>query len=111
MTMTRAEVRAKLFQSLFKSIFDTKVMIAFAFCIILIASAFMVVVVKYQYKVLLDKEQKLYYQQEDLRDQWTQILIEHSTLASPTNIEHFAEKNNMHLPGVKEIKTIQVDNL
>lgn len=66
----------------------------------------MVVVAKYQYKVELDKEQKLYFQHEYLQNQWTQILIEHSTLASPTHVEEIAKQNNMHLPTIKEMKTI-----
>ena len=66
----------------------------------------MVVVVKYHYKVELDKEQKLYLQHEHLQNQWTQIVIEHSTLASPTHVEEAAKENHMHLPTMKEIKTI-----
>ena len=84
-------------------------MIAGAFCVLLIISAFMVVVVKYDYKVILDKEQSLLYQQEDLRDQWTQILLEHSMLASPSHVEEVAKKNNMHLPLVKETRVIQTN--
>ncbi len=77
-------------------------------CLLVLLSAFSVVVVKYHYKVALDQEQKLYYEREDLRDQWTQILIEHSTLASPTHVEEVAKKNNMYLPKAKDIQTIQV---
>ena len=104
--MTRTEVRDKLFKSLFKSLFNRKVIFAFILCLLLIVSAFMVVVIKYQYKVELDKEQKLYFEHEYLQNQWTQILIEHSTLASPTHVEEIAKENNMHLPTIKEIKTI-----
>ncbi|WP_440993998.1 cell division protein FtsL [Cysteiniphilum litorale] len=105
--MTRSEVRSKLFTSFVKSTFNARVLIAFLLCVTLVISAFMVVIVKYHYKMALDKEQKLLYQQEDLRDQWTQILIEHSTLASPSHVEEVAKKNDMRLPSVKETKVIQ----
>ena len=108
MTMTRAQVRKKLFQSFVKSVFNIRVIAAFCLCLLLLISAFMVVVEKYHYKVLLDKEQKLFYQREDLQDQWSQILIEHSTLASPTHVEDIAKNNNMHLPSIKETKTLKV---
>ncbi|WP_116963151.1 cell division protein FtsL [Fastidiosibacter lacustris] len=107
--MTRAEVRAKLFQSFIKSTFNFKVVLAFVLCVLLVLSAFMVVIVKYQYKTALDEEQRLFSQRENLRDQWTQILIEHSTLASPSHVEEVAKENNMHLPTVKETRVIQVN--
>ena len=90
--MTRAEVRSKLFKSFVKSTFNAQVLIAFSLYVTLIISAFMVVVIKYHYKEFLDKEQNLMYQEEDLRNQWTQILIEHSTLASPSHLEELAKK-------------------
>lgn len=105
--MTRAEVRVKLFESFVKSTMNLKVLSAFMLCVLLLISAFMVVAVKYQHKVALDKGQKLLYSQEDLRDQWTQILIEHSTLASPSHVDEVAKENHMHLPTIKEIRVIQ----
>ena len=107
--MKRSEVRSKLFQSFFDSIFNGKILIAFILFFFLIFSAFMVVVIKYHHKVALDEEQKIMSQERNLRDEWTQILIEHSTLASPSHIEEIAKKSDMLLPKVKEIKVIQID--
>ena len=105
--LSRSEVRHRLWQSFIKSAFNLKVIVGFILCVLLVISAFSVVVVKYHYKVVLDEVQKSDIEREDLRDAWTQILIEYSTLASPSHVEAVARQNHMHFPTPKEIKTIR----
>ena len=68
----------------------------------LIISAFMVVNIKYSYKLALNKEQALVHEYEKYLDQWRKILIEYNTLTSPSYIDEFSSKRNMHLPNIKE---------
>ncbi|MFZ9035015.1 MAG: cell division protein FtsL [Francisellaceae bacterium] len=106
--MRRAEVRARLFQSLFSSILNFRVLFAFVLCVFLLCSAYLVVLVKFKHKQLLDQQQKQMVAREKLNDQWTQILLEYSTLASPGNVEDYAKAHDMHLPEAGEIKTLEL---
>ena len=106
MKYKKDKTRKLLINFIFRNLFNTKFIFIFILYLFLIFSAFFLVLTRYQYKVLLDKEQKLYYEYESLQSQSTQILIEKSMLVSPSNLEEFAKKNYMYLPKAEEIKNI-----
>lgn len=106
--LTREQVRAKLWQSFSKSIFSRKTIFAFVLSVTLLLTAFAVVETRYEYKLALDEEQRLFLENQTLRQQWTQISIEYSMLASASNVENFARANNMQLPNRKTLRVIEV---
>ena len=106
--LTREQVRQKLWQSFAKSMFSRKTIFAFLLSIALLVTAFSVVITRYEYKIALDNEQLRFLDNQSLRQQWTQISIEYSMLASASNVENYANKNNMQLPNPKTLKVIAV---
>ncbi len=108
MSLSRHAVRKKLKESLKVNFLNPQVGLVFILMAGLIASAFAVVIDKFEYRQAMIGEQKAQQENERLRVEWTQILLEHSTLASPNRVEQVATKElGMITPTAETIQVIK----
>ena len=106
--LSRTLVRQRLVESLKTNFLSAKAMIIALLMIILVYSAFRVIVVEYDYRSAMIAEQQALEQQAQLRKEWSQILIEYSTLAAPYRVEMLAEQElKMSKPNPKAIRILQ----
>ena len=110
MILTNNQIRARLFESLKTSLFKKSVLIVYSLLVVLIITAFSLVVVRFDYRLQLTKQKELIIKSDKLNEQWSQIVLEYSSLATPTAVEEFADKEKMSLPTVKNIVFIDTDN-
>ncbi|AIT09128.1 cell division protein FtsL [Candidatus Francisella endociliophora] len=104
MMLTNRQIRIRLFESLKNSFFRKTVGISFALLFVLLVTAFSVIVVRFEYKLQLDKQKTLIVEDTKLDEEWSQIVLEYSSLATPTAVEKFAEKEKMSLPTKKDLR-------
>lgn len=104
MMLTNRQIRIRLFESLKNSFFRKTVGISFGLLSILLVTAFSVIVTRFEYKLQLDEQKKLIIEDSNLDEQWSQIVLEYSSLAAPTAVEKFAEKEKMSLPTKKNLR-------
>jgi cell division protein FtsL len=108
MSLSRKEVREKLFESMRENFLNKKVLFIFLLSLILMCSAFAVIVTEFKYHNYLVKYQKAEKKKEALRIEWTQLLLEYSSLASPHRVEMIAKKKlDMNFPDPKYIKILK----
>ena len=69
-------------------------------------SSLYLIVIRYEYKLKLTQEKNLIIGKSKYEEQYSQIVLEYSTLASPTAVENFADKEKMILPTANDIKII-----
>ena len=101
---TNFQIRQKLFESLKNSFMRLEVIISFSLLFILLVTAFGVIVLRFEYKSLLNEQKNLIVKNAELDEQWSQIVLEYSSLASPTEVEDFADKEKMILPTKDNLK-------
>jgi cell division protein FtsL len=102
--LSRDFIRKKLFESLKENFFNFKVVLALICCVGLISSCFVLLFEKYEYRHKLIAKQEALAKKEKLRLEWSQLLIEHASLTSPTRIERIAQYElKMHQPKQKRI--------
>ncbi len=76
--------------------------------VFLIASAIGVIYSKHVSRQLFAELQKLQRERDDLHVEWTQLLLEQGTWASPARIEQMARaERHMTMPGPKQIEVIR----
>ncbi|MCF6767810.1 cell division protein FtsL [Thiotrichales bacterium 19S11-10] len=108
MQVSRNEVRKELKKAIFASFINFQFLVIGLLSILVLASSFAVLNEKLNYREETIRYQKLQKQQITLYVEWTQLLLEHSTLASPIRVERLAkDKLNMRLPVAKEIKLVK----
>lgn len=105
--LTNKQIRDRLFQSLFYSFYKKSVFLAFTLLIALLISSFMLIYIRFEYKQKLTQAQQHIVKKSDLDEQWSQIVLEYSSLAAPTSVEHFAQSSDMLLPDKNDIKFIK----
>jgi cell division protein FtsL len=104
MMLTNRQIRIRLFESLKNSFFRKTVAISFSLLFILLITAFSLIVVRFNYKLYLNQQKDLIVEKSKLDEQWSQIVLEYSSLAAPTAVEKFAEKEKMSLPTQKNMR-------
>ena len=104
MILTNRQIRVKLFESLRNSFFRKTVVIAFGLLFVLLITAFSLIVTRFHYKLELNKEKDLIVEEAKLDEQWSQVVLEYSSLAAPTAVEEFADKEKMNLPTKNDIR-------
>ena len=104
MILTNRQIRIKLFESLRNSFFKKTVAIAFGLLFILLLTAFSLIVTRFHYKLELNQQKDLIVEEGRLDEQWSQVVLEYSSLATPTAVEEFADKEKMTLPTKNDIK-------
>ncbi|AXA34027.1 MULTISPECIES: cell division protein FtsL [Francisella] len=108
MILTNRQIRIRLFESLKNSFFKKTVALAFLLLFILLITAFSLIVTRFHYKLELSKQKDLIIEQAHLDEQWSQIVLEYSSLATPTSVEEFADKENMSLPTKNEMEFLNI---
>ncbi|WP_044247250.1 cell division protein FtsL [Francisella hispaniensis] len=103
MMLTNRQIRIRLFESLKNSFLKKTVGISFGLLFILLITAFSLIVVRFEYKLQLNEQKNLILEDTRLDEQWSQIVLEYSSLATPTAVERFAQKEKMALPTRKTI--------
>lgn len=106
MMLTNRQIRIRLFESLKNSFLKKTVGIAFVLLFVLLLTAFALIITRFEFKLLLNERKDLIVEQTQLDEQWSQIVLEYSSLATPTAVEKFAEKEKMSLPTQKSIGTL-----
>ena len=71
---------------------------------VLLITAFSLIVTRFHYKLELNQQKDLIVEETRLDEQWSQVVLEYSSLATPTAVEVFADKENMSLPTKNDIK-------
>ena len=104
MILTNRQIRIRLFESLKNSFFKKTVAIAFGLLFILLITAFSLIVTRFHYKLQLNQQKDLIVEEAGLDEQWSQVVLEYSSLATPTAVEAFADKEKMSLPTKNDIK-------
>ena len=105
--MSGNSVREKLLVALKYNFLNTRVYLLGLLLLLVLISAFMVVRIKFQHREEMVALQTAEIKQEKLRIEWSQTLLEYSTLASPNRVEQVAsEKLKMHLPDPLKVKSI-----
>jgi cell division protein FtsL len=105
--ISRAEIRSKLIESLKYNLLAAKSIFVLLLLIILIVTCISILSIKFDHRKLMISQQKNDQKQNELHVQWTQILLEHSTLASPILVESKARtKLNMIDPQAKNIERL-----
>ena len=107
--ISRAEVREKLVESLKYNLLSFKAVAIFTLMLFFIVTSIFFLFVKLENRHLTIDLQKLNHEQNKLQVEWTQILLEHSTLASPILVEQKARtKLQMVSPSSENSKKIRV---
>ena len=109
MMLTNRQIRIKLFESLKNSFYRKSVFISFVLMFCLLVSAFALIYVRFEYKMVLSQEKNIIVKNSELDEQWSQIVLEYGSLATPTAIENFTRSEEMSLPTKKNIKYIKAD--
>lgn len=104
MMLTNRQIRIRLFESLKNSFLRKTVGISFVLLLILLITAFSLIVDRFEYKLQLNQQKELIVEDSKLDEEWSQIVLEYSSLAAPTAVEKFAEKENMSLPTKKNLR-------
>ena len=104
MILTNRQIRIKLFESLRNSFFKKTVAIAFGLLFILLLTTFSLIVTRFHCKLELNQQKDLIVEEGRLDEQWSQVVLEYSSLATPTAVEEFADKEKMTLPTKNDIK-------
>ncbi|KEI35531.1 cell division protein FtsL [Allofrancisella frigidaquae] len=104
MMLTNRQIRIRLFESLRNSFFRKTVAISFVLLFLLLVTAFSLIVLRFEYKIQLNEQKELIVEKTKLDEQWSQIVLEYSSLATPTVVENFAQKEHMSLPTKNDIK-------
>ena len=104
MILTNQQIRIKLFESLRNSFFKKIVAIAFTLLFILLITAFSLIVIRFHYKLQLNQQKDLIFEESRIDEQWSQVVLEYSSLVTPTAVETFADKEKMFLPTKNDIK-------
>ncbi|MCF6766066.1 cell division protein FtsL [Thiotrichales bacterium 19S3-7] len=108
MQISRNEVRKRLFETISASFFNLQFLIVIILSVLVLASSFAVLHQKLKFREATIQYQNYVKEKESLHIQWTQLLLEHSTLASPARVERVAKDTlKMHLPSVKDIQLIK----
>lgn len=108
MELSRSEVRRQLKLALNASFLNLQFLIVVILATLVLVSSFAVLSQKLAYREAMITLQKNEQLKEKLHVQWTQLLLEHSTLASPARVEKIAQDNlNMHLPDIKDIQLVK----
>ena len=92
----RAYVRKKLLEALKYNFLTIKSITICLLACAFIGSCIAVLIANYQHRELLIDYQHLNQTQTDLEVEWTQILLEHSTLASPVLVDRKA-RDTLHM--------------
>ncbi|APC96206.1 cell division protein FtsL [Francisella frigiditurris] len=103
MILNNRQIRIRLFESLTNSFYKKGVIISFILLFILLLSAFSLIYIRFEYKLQLTQEKDLIVEDSKLDEQWSQIVLEYSSLATPTAVEGFAKDEGMMLPTKKDI--------
>ena len=101
--LTNRQIRIRLFESLKNSFLKKTISISFALLFVLLITAFSLIVVRFEYKMQLNEQKNLILEDTRLDEQWSQIVLEYSSLATPTTVDKFAQKEKMALPTLKNI--------
>ncbi|ASG68102.1 cell division protein FtsL [Francisella halioticida] len=104
MMLTNRQIRIRLFESLKNSFFRKTVGVSFVLLLILLITAFSLIVVRFEYKLQLNQQKELIVEDSRLDEEWSQIVLESSSLAAPTAVEKFAEKEKIFLPTKKDLR-------
>jgi cell division protein FtsL len=104
MILTNRQIRIRLFESLKNSFLKKSVAVAFLLLFILLVTAFSLIVTRFHYKLELTQQKDLIVEESKLDEQWSQIVLEYSSLATPTSVEEFADKEDMVLPTKNEME-------
>lgn len=104
MMLTNRQIRIRLFESLRNSFFKKTVGIAFILLFVLLVTAFSLIVTRFEFKLQLNERKALLLEDSRLDEQWSQIILEYSSLAAPTSIEKFAQDAKMSLPTKKNFR-------
>jgi cell division protein FtsL len=104
MILTNRQIRIRLVESLKNSFLKKTVVIAFTLLFVLLVTAFSLIVTRFHYKLELNQQKDLIIEEARLDEQWSQVVLEYSSLATPTAVETFADKEKMALPTKKDIK-------
>ena len=104
MILTNKQIRVKLFESLRNSFLKKTVAIALGLLFVLLLTAFSLIVTRFHYKLELNQQKDLIVEEAKLDEQWSQVVLEYSSLATPTAVETFADKEKMSLPTKNDIK-------
>lgn len=108
MQLSRNEVRKRLIEAVKASFLNLEFFIIAVLSILVLASSFAVLDQKLKFREATIQYQKLEKEKESLHVKWTQLLLEHSTLASPARVERIAKDDlKMYLPQIKDIKLIK----
>ena len=110
MILNNNQIRVKLFESLKNSFFKKSVILAFILLFVLLVTGFSVIMVRFHYKLELNQQKDFILENEKLDEQWSQIVLEYSSLASPQAVENFARKEKMFLPGKDNIVILNKQN-
>jgi len=108
MMLTNRQIRIRLFESLKNSFFRKTVIISFVLLFVLLISAFSLIVTRFEYKLQLDKQKELIMEKGRLDEEWSQIVLEYSSLAAPTGVEKFAHRDKMSLPTKKNLRFLDL---
>lgn len=106
----RSKIRKQLLYSTKKTFLRIDVLVNGTLLLLILITAFFVVMQRYENKQLVNQQQDLFFQQEALKKQWSQILIEYSTLTTTAHLMDYAKKHNMKTPSVKQIKVINLNS-
>ncbi len=104
MILTNRQIRIRLFESLKNSFLKKTVAIAFGLLFVLLITAFILIVIRFHYKLELNQQKDLIVEEARLDEQWSKIVLEYSSLATPTAVEIFADKKKMSLPTKHDIR-------
>lgn len=103
----RSEVRTKLIASLKYNLLSIKSITVVILMVAVVTTCLLILFYKHQHRDLMIEKQHLIQQRNQLQVEWTQILIEHSSLASPIMIDTTARKQlNMKAPDADQIKKL-----
>ena len=103
MMLTNNQIRTRLFESLKNSLMKKTVVVVYVLLVVLIVTAFFLISTRNNYRIELTKQKDLITESGRLDEQWSQIVLEYSSLAAPTAVEQFANKDGMALPTMKNI--------
>lgn len=108
MQLSRSEVRRRLIEAIKASFINLQFLIIVVLSVLVLASSFAVLDQKLKFREATIKYQQYEKEKESLHVEWTQLLLEHSTLASPARVERVAKDTlKMHLPSIKDIRLIK----
>lgn len=97
-------MRKQLITALKYQFFHIKALILFILMMGLLISSIMVIILQFYHRRVVIDWQKAEAEKSKIEIQWTQIVLEHSMLASSARVDAIAKKQfNMALPDVNNI--------